>query len=240
MGALETHPTVFYVKICLTTLKAIILSHPLLKATNISHSFDTNLFSNVNFSLNPSESAVIVGRSGSGKSTLLHIFSTFLSPNEGTVKLFLKDLYTQKDAAIEAIRRFEVGIVFQSHYLFKGMTALENIEVATMLSDGKIEDSLLEKLEIKTLMEQKIGELSGGQQQRVSIARVLSKQPRIIFADEPTGNLDKETAELVMDVLLDYIKETGAGLLLVTHDEVMAARCNKIYQLEDKVLQEIV
>ena len=106
-----------------------------------------------------------------------------------------------------------------------------------MLSDGKIEDALLEKLEIKTLMKQKISELSGGQQQRVSIARVLSKKPRIIFADEPTGNLDKETAALVMDVLLDYIKETGAGLLLVTHDETMAARCDKIYTLEDRVLK---
>ena len=213
------------------------MSHPLLEASNISHSFDTDLFSNVNFSLNPSESAVIVGRSGSGKSTLLHIFSTFLSPDEGRVNLFSKDLYAQKDTAIEAMRRFEVGIVFQSHYLFKGMTALENIEVATMLSDGKIEDALLEKLEIKTLMKQKISELSGGQQQRVSIARVLSKKPRIIFADEPTGNLDKETAALVMDVLLDYIKETGAGLLLVTHDETMAARCDKIYTLEDRVLK---
>jgi len=88
-------------------------------------------------------------------------------------------------------------------------------------------------------MNQRIGELSGGQQQRVSIARVLSKKPRIIFADEPTGNLDKETAKLVMDVLLDYIKETGAGLLLVTHDEMMAARCERAYRLEDKMLKEI-
>ena len=115
---------------------------------------------------------------------------------------------------------------------------MENIEVATMLSGSEIEESLLEKLEIKDLMDQKIGELSGGQQQRVSIARVLSKKPRIIFADEPTGNLDNETAELVMEVLLDYAKETGAGLLLVTHDEGMAARCNKTYKLEDKVLKE--
>ncbi len=216
------------------------MSTPLLTATGISHSFDTDLFSNVDFSLNPSESAVIVGRSGSGKSTLLHIFSTFLAPNEGRVTLFSKDLYAQKDTAIEAIRRFDVGMVFQSHYLFKGMTALENIEVATMLSQSEIDDALLEKLEIKTVIGQKIGELSGGQQQRVSIARVLSKKPRIIFADEPTGNLDNETASLVMDVLLDYVKENAAGLVLVTHDEKMAARCDKLYKLEDKVLKEEV
>ncbi|HIP19296.1 MAG TPA: ATP-binding cassette domain-containing protein [Sulfurovum sp.] len=216
------------------------MSTPLLTATGISHSFDTDLFSNVDFSLLPSQSAVIVGRSGSGKSTLLHIFSTFIEPNSGMVDLFSKDLYSQKDEAIEALRRYEIGIIFQSHYLFKGMSALENVEVATMLSGTKIEDALLEKLEIKTVMDQKIGELSGGQQQRVSVARVLSKKPRIIFADEPTGNLDKETAELVMDVLLDYIKETGAGLLLVTHDEAMAARCDKRYKLEDKVLKEVL
>jgi putative ABC transport system ATP-binding protein len=213
------------------------MSEPLLEAKDISHSFDTLLFSNVNFSLNPYKSAAIVGRSGCGKSTLLHIFSTFLKPDEGSVTLFSKDLYTQKDEEIEALRRYDIGIIFQFHYLFKGMSAMENIQVATMLSASEIEDELLEKLEIKDLMDQKIGELSGGQQQRISIARVLSTKPHIIFADEPTGNLDNETAELVMDVLLDYIKETGAGLLLVTHDESMAVRCDSIYKLEDKALR---
>jgi len=216
------------------------MSNPLLKATNISHRFDTDLFSNVNFSLAPRQSAAIVGRSGSGKSTLLHIFSTFIEPNEGHVTLFDRDMYSLKEKEIEALRRYDIGIIFQFHYLFKGMSAMENIEVATMLSESPIEDALLEKLEIKELMDQKIGELSGGQQQRVSIARVLSKKPRIIFADEPTGNLDKETAALVMDVLLDYIKENDAGLLLVTHDESMASRCDILYRLEDKVLKEVV
>jgi len=215
------------------------MSQPLLSATGISHSFDTELFSNVNFTLTPAESAAIVGRSGSGKSTLLHIFSTFIEPNIGKVLLFNTDIYSLKDRDIEALRRYDIGIIFQFHYLFKGMSAMENIEVATMLSGSHIEDALLEKLEIKELMDQKIGELSGGQQQRVSIARVLSKKPRIIFADEPTGNLDKETAELVMNVLFDYIKETGAGLVLVTHDESMASRCDTQYRLEDKALKEI-
>jgi len=215
------------------------MSDFLLEATNISHTFDTLLFSNVDFSLAPAQSIAIVGRSGSGKSTLLHIFSTFMQPNEGNVTLFDDDLYSLDDNAIEALRRYDVGIIFQFHYLFKGMTAMENIEVASMLSGEHIEDDILEKLEIKELMGQRIGELSGGQQQRISIARVLSKKPRIIFADEPTGNLDKETADLVMDVLLDYTQKTGAGLLLVTHDEAMAARCDSAYRLEDKVLKEL-
>jgi len=212
------------------------MSQPLLEASGISHSFDTLLFSNVNLTLNTSQSIAIIGRSGSGKSTLLHIFSTFIKPDEGSVKLFGKELYTQNDITIEALRRYDIGIIFQFHYLFKGMTAMDNIDVASMLSGEVIDDAILEKLEIKELMHQRIGELSGGQQQRVSIARVLSKKPRIIFADEPTGNLDKETAELVMDVLLSYVKETGAGLLLVTHDEQMASRCDSVYRLKDKVL----
>jgi putative ABC transport system ATP-binding protein len=215
------------------------MSQLLLNATNISHSFDTLLFSNVNFSLSKGESTAIVGRSGCGKSTLLHIFSTFLKPDSGEVALFEKDLYTQKDKAIESLRRHDIGIIFQFHYLFKGMSAMQNIEVATMLSNTKIEDDILEKLEIKELMNQKIGELSGGQQQRISIARVLSKKPRIIFADEPTGNLDNETADLVMDVLLDYVKVKEAGLLLVTHDEGMASRCGSINRLENRELRLI-
>ena len=216
------------------------MSNILLEAANISHSFDTLLFSNVNFTLNSKHSAAIVGRSGCGKSTLLHIFSTFMKPDVGNVTLLGKDIYALKDADIEALRRYDIGIIFQFHYLFKGMSALENIEVASMLSGETIEDEILEKLEIKELMNQKIGELSGGQQQRVSIARVLSKKPRIIFADEPTGNLDKETAELVMDVLLEYVAKSDAGLILVTHDESMAAQCDTMYRLEDKVLQEVV
>jgi len=214
------------------------MSQPLLKATNISHSFDYPLFKEIDFAIEPTKSAAIVGRSGSGKSTLLHIFATFMKPNEGNVTLFGKDLYSQNDAAIEALRRYSVGIIFQFHYLFKGMSALENIGVATMLSGEQIDDSILKKLEINHLMSHKTSELSGGEQQRVSIARVLSKKPRIIFADEPTGNLDKETAQLVMDVLIDYIQEAGAALVLVTHDENMAARCDEIYTLEDQSLSK--
>ena len=211
----------------------------LLEAENIAHSFDYPLFSNINFKIQEQESIAILGRSGSGKSTLLHIFSSFIRPNSGTVTLFGKDLYTLSEEKIENIRRNKLGIVFQAHYLFKGMKAIENLEIAALLAQEEIDDSLLERLEIKELMEQKIGELSGGQQQRVSIARVLSKKPTLIFADEPTGNLDKETAQLVMDVLLEYVQEHRAGMILVTHDEEMAKLCNKSYKLENKILEEL-
>ena len=214
------------------------MSNIILNATNISHTFDYPLFSNINFTLHEQESISIVGRSGSGKSTLLHIFSSFIKPNEGKVELLEKELYSLKEEQLEAIRRYDIGIVFQAHYLFKGMKAIENLEIATLLANETIDDKLLERLEIKELMEQKIGELSGGQQQRISIARVLSKKPKIIFADEPTGNLDKETAKLVMDVLLEYIKAENAAMILVTHDEEMAKLCNKSFRLENQTLEE--
>jgi len=214
------------------------MSQPLLKAEQISHGFDTQLFENINFSLASARSTAIVGRSGSGKSTLLHIFSTFIKPNSGEVFLFGEKIYAQPEKTIEALRRYDIGIIFQFHYLFKGMSALENIEVATILSEETIDEALLRKLGIDEVMEHKIGDLSGGQQQRVSIARVLSKKPRIIFADEPTGNLDNETAALVMDVLMDYIRSHDAALLLVTHDESMANRCDTVYRLDEKMLKE--
>jgi putative ABC transport system ATP-binding protein len=215
------------------------MSHFLLEASNVSHSFDYPLFTHIDFKIAPKESVAIVGRSGSGKSTLLHIFSTFMQPNEGSISLLDRDLYSLNDEAIESLRRYDVGIIFQFHYLFKGMSALENIEVATMLSGEQVDEQILEKLQIAHLMKHKTSELSGGEQQRVSIARVLSKKPRIIYADEPTGNLDKETAELVMDVLSDYIQTNDAALVLVTHDEKMAKRCNKTYRLEEMMLKEL-
>ena len=214
------------------------MSTPILQASNISHGFDYQLFSNIDFELDTHESKAILGRSGLGKSTLLHIFSTFIKPNSGDIRLFNRDIYSLDENEIEDIRRYDLGIIFQAHYLFKGMTALENLEIATILADTNIDESLIEKLEISDNIYQKIGDLSGGQQQRVSIARVLSKKPKIIFADEPTGNLDKETAELVMRVLLDYIKNSSASLILVTHDENMARLCDRRYLLENQKLNE--
>jgi putative ABC transport system ATP-binding protein len=212
---------------------------PLLEARGISQAFDYTLFTDVDFTLDLHESAAVVGRSGSGKSTLLHIMSTFLKPDSGSVKLFGRELYTQSEPQIEALRRFDIGIIFQFHYLFKGMKAIDNIEIATILAHEEVDHKILQRLQIDHLMAHKTSELSGGEQQRVSIARVLSKKPRLIFADEPTGNLDKETANLVMDVLGEYVAQNDAALMLVTHDDEMAARCQKVYRLKDKRLQEV-
>lgn len=208
----------------------------LLKATSLSHRFDYPLFDNVSLELHARESIAIVGVSGSGKSTLLHILSSLLKPNSGNVELFGKDIYTLDEKSLVTLRRHDLGLIYQSHYLFKGFSAYENLEVAAILAGEKIEPALLDRLGIKHVIEQKVTELSGGQQQRVSIARILSKKPRLIFADEPTGNLDHATATEVMDLFMDYLNEHEAGLLLVTHDEALAARCDHIYRMTDGVL----
>jgi len=211
----------------------------LLSAKNLSHSFDYELFSDVSLELNRNESIAIIGISGSGKSTLLHILSTLLKPDSGTIELLGENILALKEKKLSHLRRNELGLVFQSHYLFKGFSAYENLEVAEILSQEPIERRLLDRLEISHCIEQKVTELSGGQQQRVSIARVLTKKPTIIFADEPTGNLDKVTANEVMELFFDYIKEHNAGMVLVTHDETLAYMCDQVYKLHDKELQRV-
>jgi len=211
----------------------------LLSAKNLSHSFEYELFSDVELDLVPRESIAIIGMSGSGKSTLLHILSTLLKPEEGIVNIFDENIYEMDNKKLAKIKRDSLGLVFQSHYLFKGFSAYENLEVAALLSQEKIENELLDRLNIRECIEQKVTELSGGQQQRVSIARVLTKKPRIIFADEPTGNLDKQTANDVMKLFFEYCQNSDAGMILVTHDETLAHMCNKVYKLENKVLKVI-
>ena len=212
----------------------------LIQASNLSHSYDYTLFKNVSFSLDKSESLAIVGISGSGKSTLMHNLATFLKPETGEVKLFGSSVYELSEKDLNELRRYKVGVVFQSHYLFKGLTARENIDIAAILSLQNVDKNLLERLGIAKLMEQKVTHLSGGQQQRVSIARMLSKKPKIIFADEPTGNLDAKTASEVMDVLFDYVKSKDAALILVTHDISLAKRCGSVYELKNQNLAKLV
>lgn len=181
----------------------------------------------------------IVGVSGSGKSTLLHILSTMLQPNSGKVELFGEDIYRLSDAELVRLRRNELGLIYQSHYLFKGFSAFENLEVAAILANQRVEPALLKRLGIERVISQKVTELSGGQQQRVSIARVLSKKPRLIFADEPTGNLDHATAHEVMDIFEEYLRSNNAGMVLVTHDENLARRCTHLYRMQNGVLNPV-
>ncbi len=211
----------------------------ILKATNLAHAFDYPLFADVSFALRTLESLAIIGVSGSGKSTLLHILSTLLQPKSGEVELFGKPIYTMSNPELIALRRHDIGLIYQAHYLLKGFSARENLEVASILSHQAIDEALLQRLGVHHVLEQKVTELSGGQQQRISIARVLTKKPRLIFADEPTGNLDSETADEVMQTFYDYIKEYESAMVLVTHDEELAFKCDSVYRLEHQQLVKV-
>jgi len=208
----------------------------MLKAINLKHTFDYLLFENVNFEIKPKEKIAIIGKSGSGKSTLLHILSTFLKPQHGEVFYKNSNIYALKEKDLINIRRYEFGIIFQFHYLFNTFSAFENIEAAAILAKEKIDFDLIKRLDIGDVLYQNIQTLSGGQQQRVSIARVLSKKPKIIFADEPTGNLDKENALEVMNILSEYCEENKASLIVVTHDNELSCFFDKVYKLQDKRL----
>lgn len=220
--------------------KDTLLASTLLEAKNISHNFDYELFKNINLNLQKKESIAIIGTSGSGKSTLLNILSSLLKPTAGNVVFQSKDIYKLKQNDLLKIRRDDFGIIFQAHYLFRGFSAAENLEIATLLSKNSLDIDLLKNLKIEHTINQGVGELSGGQQQRLSIARVLMKKPKIIFADEPTGNLDKDTANIVINSLFEYIKNYDAGLILVTHEHELAFRCDRVFKLEELSLREII
>jgi putative ABC transport system ATP-binding protein len=211
----------------------------LLEAKEISHNFDYPLFDNINISLQSSQTIAIIGSSGCGKSTLLNILSSLLVPNSGQVFYENQNILDFSQKKLLELRRNIFGIIFQSHYLFRGFSATENLQIAEFLSGNTIDENLMKRLKIDHVLHQGIGELSGGQQQRLSIARILTKKPKIIFADEPTGNLDKITAKEVMDVLFEYVAYEKAGMILVTHEDDLAFLCDIVYKINDLKLERV-
>lgn len=209
----------------------------MLVAKNLSFAYDRQILENVSLELGAGETLSVMGVSGSGKSTLLHILSGFQKPQSGEVMILGNDIYRLSADKLLALRRNDIGIIFQSHYLFSGFNAQENLEVASLLSGEKIDHELLSLFGILEILPQNIGTLSGGQQQRLSIARILTKRPKIIFADEPTGNLDRETAFSVMELLFDYAKLTQSLLVFATHDPILAKKAMYAYRLENATLK---
>jgi putative ABC transport system ATP-binding protein len=214
-------------------------SNPLLYAKGITHDFDYPLFKEIDLQLNPGQTIAIIGASGTGKSTLLNIFSTLLIPDKGEVYYNKENIFTISQDKQLQIRRDDFGIIFQFHYLFRGFSAQENLEISELLCNSSIDYNLLKKLNIDHVLTQGIGSLSGGQQQRLSCARVLTKMPKVIFADEPTGNLDHQTADELMSVLFEYVKNNDAGMIIVTHEEDIAFSCDHVYKLENQQLEKL-
>src|SRR5688572_1446100 len=176
----------------------------------------------------PGERIAIVGESGVGKSTLLHLLGALDRPTAGKVLFDGEDIYTRREAEIAAFRNREIGFVFQFHHLLPDFTALENVMLPGLIareSSSAVRaraESLLARVGLKERVGHRPGELSGGEQQRVAVARALARRPRLLLADEPTGNLDPETAAGVQDLLLELNQEHGTALVVATHSAHLA------------------
>ncbi len=185
----------------------------------------------------------ITGPSGSGKSTILHLLSGLDAPSLGKVYYQGKSLYDYRDNQLSVLRRRRFGFVFQSYNLVKELTGMENILLPVMLDNRKIDkeyiNRVVDMLGIGDRLSHLPGAMSGGQQQRISIARALANKPGIIFADEPTGNLDGKSGREVLSLLRQVSHELGITLILVTHDMNVAEQADRIVQLEDgKIIRD--
>lgn len=213
----------------------------MMKVKGIKKSYGTGVsrvevLKGIDLEIKKGESLALIGKSGSGKSTLLSLMAGLDKGDEGEVFINDKDLMLMSEKELTQFRAKHMGIVFQQFHLVSTLTAFENVLLPLELS--KLDDAhnkamnLLESVGLSHRAHHLPSELSGGESQRVAIARALAIRPAILFADEPSGNLDEETGEKVMDLLFKMIEETGTTMVLVTHDPDLAQRCNRVIHLE--------
>jgi len=205
----------------------------------VTPSGDIEILKEVNLTVNPGERVAIVGESGSGKSTLLQITGLLDKATKGEIIINGEKTSQLKDRQKSALRNKYIGFVYQSHHLLREFTALENVVMPSMIAgkgDKQRAKDLLTKVGLKDRMEHYPYALSGGEQQRVAIARALMNSPKILLADEPTGNLDPATAEEVSALLNKIVKEENMAMLVVTHSQHFAEQCDKVLKMQDGVL----
>ncbi len=200
----------------------------------------TRVLNDINLSFKQGEFSAIIGQSGSGKSTLLNILGTLDRPTSGKVYAGGKDLTKLSDDELAVFRNRMMGFIFQFHYLLPEFTALENVLIPFWLDRDKkpadklgLARELLERVGVAERMNNKSTDLSGGQQQRVAIARALINRPRLILADEPTGNLDSDSAAQVNELMREINREFGTTFIIVTHDRHIAAQCDRVIEIKD-------
>ena len=210
--------------------------------TNVSlgYGLDDDLIKvlkNISFSVDFDEAVSIVGPSGSGKTSIIMLAAGLEKSSEGSIKIQGQEITDLKENELSQIRRQNIGVVFQSFYLIPNLTAIENVLLSLEANQKYNLDSeaeaLLKEFGLSHRINHLPSELSGGEQQRVAIARALINKPKIILADEPTGNLDDENSQIMMKLLSDYSKKSKTSLVLVTHDISLAQRCDRIIELRD-------
>ena len=203
---------------------------------------EITILQDLNLNIVQGQSTAIIGKSGSGKSTLLHRAGGLDSPTEGKVICSGTDFATLDDKRRSILRNRHIGFIFQANLLLEDFSALENVMAPALISGVKAKDcrdravELLERLGLGDRMDHVPGKLSGGEKQRVAICRALMNRPEVILADEPTGALDEENASEVENLLLDLVREEGRSLLLVTHNQDFAFKCDNVYLLKNRNL----
>jgi putative ABC transport system ATP-binding protein len=191
----------------------------------------------ISFSIDSKEVVSIVGPSGSGKTSIIMLASGLETASSGSVKINSQEIVGLKENELSEVRRKNIGIVFQSFYLIPNLTAVENVSLSLEANQQfnleKDAENLLDEFGLSHRFHHLPSELSGGEQQRVAIARALINKPKIILADEPTGNLDSANSDSMMDLLFDYTKKSQTSLVMVTHDNSIAKRCDRIIEIRD-------
>ena len=190
----------------------------------------------INLKIYKEEIAAVIGKSGAGKSTLLHILGTLDRPDSGKVFFDGKNIFDQKEKQIAEFRSKMIGFIFQFHHLLPEFTAIENVMIASMIAgdpDREKAESLLTEVGLQDRINHKPSELSGGEAQRVAIARALINSPKLILADEPTGNLDSENADFVIELIFKLRRKYNQTFIIVTHNEEFSKKCDTIIKLHD-------